>query len=322
MMTTMVGSYPKVAEGAYSTKLIGAVAKWQRQELTDAQLEQVHQDLTAAVIKEQEEAGLDLLTDGQIRWEDLVTPFAKGIEGFEINGLERWLNNNVYYRRPILRSKPVWRRPIFVEAYRTAARVASRPVKAVLPGPYTLTVMSEDRYFKTLRRMVLAMAELLHQEAAALASAGAPFIQFDEPAVGFGKPAMPLVLEAIGVAAKGLKAKTALYTYFGTLNGALAPLMRSAVDVVGVDVVSDPAALKALARARITKELAVGCVDGRNTKLEPVAQLRRCIGAVAKRVPADRLYINPNCGLEFLPHEQAVAKLRRMVEAVHDISDE
>jgi 5-methyltetrahydropteroyltriglutamate--homocysteine methyltransferase len=322
MITTAVGNYPKVAEGAYSTKLIGSLSKWQRKELTDAQLEAVFREITKAVIREQEEAGLELLTDGQVRWEDLVNPIARRLEGFEINGLTRWFNNNVYYRRPILHKPPVRRGPILVEDYRFAASCTRRPVKAVLPGPYTFALMSEDRHYKKLRPLVLRLAEILNEEARALSGAGAPFIQFDEPAVGFGPLSgagatdVKLAVEALNVAAGGVKAKTAVYTYFGSLNGALGPLMKARVDVIGLDVVSDPKTLSALKRTKVTKELAIGCLDARNTKMEPIKALHAIFSAVKRLVPADRLYVNPNCGLEFLPHAQARAKLRRLVQAV------
>jgi 5-methyltetrahydropteroyltriglutamate--homocysteine methyltransferase len=315
MITTAVGNYPKVAQGAYSATLIGSLSKWQRKELSDAQLEAVFRDITKAVIREQEEAGLGLLTDGQIRWEDLVNPIARRLEGFEINGLTRWFNNNVYYRRPILHNAPVRKGPILVEDYRFAASCTRKPVKAILPGPYTFALMSEDHYYKKLRPFVLRMAEILNEEAKALAGAGAPFIQFDEPAVGFGTTDFKLAVEALNAATSGVKAKTAVYTYFGSLNGGLSSLMKARVDVIGVDVVSDPKALSALKRTKVTKELAVGCLDARNTKMESVKELHAIFNAVKRVVPADRLYVNPSCGLEFLPHTQARAKIRRLAQA-------
>ena len=316
MITTMVGNYPKVAEGGYGTTLIGTLNKWQRKELSDAQLEDAHQEMTKAVIHETDEAGLDLLTDGQIRWEDLVTPIAKGVDGFEINGLTRWFDNNVYYRRPILREAPAYRGPILVQAYRFAAGCTSKPVKAVLPGPYSFVQVSEDQHYGAQRPFVLTMAQILNQEARALAAAGAPIVQFDEPALGFGKPNLRLVGEALTVATKGVKAKTALYTYFGSLDGAFASLMRVPVDILGLDVVSEPKAISVLKTAKLTKELAVGCVDARNTKLESVTELHALFDLIKKYAPLDRLYVNPNCGLEFLPHTQALAKIRRLVQAV------
>ena len=316
MITTTVGNYPKVAEGAYSTKLIGAITKWQKKEQSDGQLETTCQEITRAVINEQEQAGMELLTDGQIRWEDLVTPIAHRLEGFEINGLSRWFNNNVYYRRPILHKAPKRKGPILIEDYRFAASCTRRPIKAILPGPYTFAVVSEDRFYKRLRPFVLKLAEILNAEALALASAGAPFIQFDEPAIGFGKTDMKLAVEALNLATKGVKSKTAVYTYFGALNGTLEPLLRAKVDVVGVDVVSEPKTLGVIQKLKIHKELALGCLDARNTKLESKAELHAIFNVIKKRVPLDRVYVNPNCGLEFLPHTQALAKVQRLADAV------
>ena len=316
MITTVVGNYPKVAEGAYSTKLIGTITRWQRKELTDAQLEETCREITKAVIQEQERAGLDLVTDGHIRWEDLVTPIARQLDGFEINGLSRWFNNNTYYRRPILHKAPTRHGPILVDQYRFAAQCTRKPVKAVLPGPYTFASVCEDRHYKTLRPFALKLAEILNAEARDLAKAGARFIQFDEASVGFGKTDMKLAVDALNVATKGLTAKTAVYTYFGSLNGGLDSLLRANVDVVGMDVVSDPKTLAALKRPRITKELALGCLDARNTKLESVGELHALFSVIKKRLPLDRVYVNPNCGLEFLPHAQALAKVERLVKAV------
>ena len=315
MITTIVGNYPKVSERTYSTKAIGAITRWQRKELTDAQLEDTFREITRAVIREQEAAGLDLLTDGQIRWDDLVTPIARRLEGFEINGLTRFFNNNTYYRRPVLKSAPVRRGPILVQQYQFAASCTKKPVKAVLPGPYTFAALSEDQHYKKQRPFVMKMAELLNAEAHDLAAAGAPFIQFDEPAIGFGATDIKLAVEALNVAASGLRVRTAVSTYFGKVNGWFGPLQRAKVDVVGVDVVSDPKALAALKRERITKALALGCLDARNTKLETVKDLHAAFKSVAKRVAPDRLYVNPNAGLEFLPHTQAAAKVKRLVDA-------
>lgn len=311
MLTTVVGNYPKVAEGAYGTKL-----KWQRQELSGPRLEAASREVTRAVIQEQEQAGLDVLTDGQIRWDDLLRPIARGVDGFEVNGLTRWFNNNVLYRRPILLRKPVWKRPILVEDYRFAAGCTRKPVKAVLPGPYTFAVQSEDRVYKRLRPFALKLAELLHQEAAALAEAGAPFIQFDEPAIGCGKTDLTLAVDALTVAAKGLKTRVGVAVYFGSLDGALVALQRAPIAAIGVDVVSDPANLSALRRARLTRELVVGCLDARNTKLESISELHALFNVIKKIAPLDRVSVSPNCGLEFLPHPQALAKVQRLVEAV------
>ena len=317
MITTMVGNFPKVAEAAYGTGVIGAINRWQKKELSDQGLEEVFQQTTRAVIEEQASAGLDVVTDGQIRWEDLVTPLARGVEGFEINGLERYFDNNVYYRRPILRKTPVRKQPIFLKDYLFARGCTDRPVKVVLPGPYTVVKLSEDRYYRSERPFMRSIAEILNEEARTLAKAGAVMIQFDEPALGFGKPPMKDVVEALNIAVEGLGGvKTALYTYFGHLNGGLEALQKCKVRVIGVDVVSDEKAISAVRKQKWTTELALGCIDARNTKLESVTELHALFDVIRRVVPSDRLYVNPNSGLEFLPYEQARQKLNRLVEAV------
>ncbi|MBI3319442.1 MAG: hypothetical protein HYZ89_02490, partial [Candidatus Omnitrophica bacterium] len=113
----------------------------------------------------------------------------------------------------------------------------------------------------------------------------------------------------------------AVSTYFGTLNGALEALQQCRVDLIGVDLVSDPKTIKAVTRLPWKKELALGCVDARNTKLESVTELHAVFDVITKRIPSDRLYVNPNCGLEFLPYAQARQKLKRLVEAVRRYRD-
>ncbi len=316
MIATVVGSFPKVAETGIGTSVMRAITRHQQGELSDAQLEQVFQDATRTVIKEQERAGVDIPSDGQIRWEDPVTALARHVDGFEINGLERYFDNNVYYRRPILRRTPMRKRPIFLGQYLFARGCTSKPLKVVLPGPYTVVAMSDDRYYKNPRPFLRSIAEILNEEARTLADAGAMLIQFDEPALGFGRPPMSAVVEAINIATEGVKSKTALYTYFGHLEGKLAALQRCHVDILGVDVVSDSRTLQAVNRHTWKQELALGCVDARNTSLESITELHALFDVIVKRVPQDRLYINPNAGLEFLPYEQACQKLRRLVEAV------
>ena len=316
MITTVVGNFPKVSEPTYGAKVMNTINQWQKKELSDSALEQAFQEVTKEVIGEQERLGIDILSDGHIRWEDLVTPFARRLEGFELNGLERFFDNNVYYRKPILHTLPVRKQPIFLGDYLFARGCTSKPVKVVLPGPYTIVALSEDRYYRHPRRFLRSMAELLNEEALILAKAGVPLIQFDEPAVGFGRPPIKDIVEALNIATAGLTITTALYTYFGSLDGLLEPLARAKVDLIGVDVVSDPTNLRAVTRMKWKKQLALGCLDARNTKLESVTELHALFDVMGKLIPTDRLVVNPSCGLEFLPYEQAHEKLQRLVEAV------
>ncbi|MBI4355851.1 MAG: hypothetical protein HY597_05355 [Candidatus Omnitrophica bacterium] len=317
MKTTVIGNYPKVAEDSYGTKVIGALNRWQKGEVNNEDLEQVFSETTASVIAEQEAAGIDIITDGQIRWEDLVTPLAKRVDGFSINGLTRFYNNNVYYRQPILERAPRWKGPALVDDFRKAKALVKRAaLKAVIPGPWTFTQLIEDRHFKQPVKCMQALAEILHQEAKALAEAGAAFVQIDEPSVGATPPPAASWLKAMSTITKGLPAKTSARFYFYSPDGLFAKLQDAAVDAIGLDIVSDPKLLGRILKVRWHKALGLGCVDARNTKLETIADLRKLFDRVTKVVPADQLFVSPNCGLEFLPHDKAIAKLRLMVDAV------
>ena len=317
MRTSVIGNYPKVAEDAYGTKLIGAITRRQKQELNDEQLEAVYQEITEAVIKEQESIGIDLITDGQIRWEDIVTPIARKLQGVTLNGLTRFYNNNVYYRRPIIEGKPVRTGPILVEEFRKARQVARKPLKAVLPGPTTFVTLAEDRYFKNEAKFIRHMAAILNAEARALAEAGAEAVQIDEPSLVYGRTWPAEALKAIDQVVDGVKAKTSLRLYFGGPNPAqLTQLLKTKISAIGLDVVESPQTLAALKRVKCDKILGLGCVDARNTKLESIKDLHKLFTAASRLAPSEQLYVTPNCGLEFLPHQQAVAKLRNLVEAV------
>jgi 5-methyltetrahydropteroyltriglutamate--homocysteine methyltransferase len=177
--------------------------------------------------------------------------------------------------------------------------------------------LSEDRFYRNEKKMLFKIAQILNEEAIDLAKAGAEIIQLDEPALNFGKPPIKDCIEAIDIVFAGINKKKALYTYFGKLEKSLlAALQRSCVDIIGVDIVSDPKALALIRQQKWVKGLAIGCLDARNTKLETKTQLHKAFDVATKLVPCDRLYVNPSCGLEFLPYEQARQKLDCLVESV------
>ena len=313
IQTTVVGNYPKVTDSSSKGSIRSAIHQVDSGKLSSKQLEEVFQENTKRVLREQEEVGIELLTDGQLRWDDLVTPFAAKIEGFQINGLTRFFNNNVYYRQPIVVSALRTLGPISVESFQLAKQETRKELKAVLPGPFTFAALSEDRFYHDERTLVLTLAEILNQEAQALTRAGATFIQFDEPALVFQKEKVSLILEGIARARKGVNAKIALYTYFGDCDGIFDELLKAQADVIGLDFVSTSGNLKILNHKPIQKGVGVGCVDARNTRLENPRAIRDLLQKAVRLSP--ELYVSPNAGLEFLPYNTVAKKLKGMVEA-------
>jgi len=316
ILTTVIGNYPKIGEGLTTPSIRQAIHRRDQKEMTDEILEKIFQENTVRVIREQEALGIDIITDGQIRWEDIVTPLAAKIQGFKINGLTRFFNNNVYYRQPVVVDKLVWKSPVTVETFRFAKSQATHTVKAVLPAPFTFAALSEDTFYKDEKTLVLALGDILNQEAKALEAAGASIIQFDEPALVFQKEKVALAIEGLRRAMAGLKVKKGIRTYFGDLEGIFDPLLDTEMDFIGLDFVSTEGNRRILGKRIISKALGAGCIDARNTKLEDPRKLKALIQELSEKTP--QLYVSPNCGLEFLPYQSVGPKLTQMVQAVRE----
>ncbi|MCJ7577696.1 MAG: methylcobamide--CoM methyltransferase, partial [candidate division Zixibacteria bacterium] len=211
LKTTVVGNYPKITEDKTQANLRLALNRFDEKKITSEELEKVYQETIKRVIKEQKEAGLDILTDGQIRWDDLVTPFAKNIDGFKIGGLLRFFDNNVYYRRPVVKSKLSFKNYSVVEEFKFAQNISSKKIKPVIVGAFTLAKLSLDEFYNDEEKLVLDLAEILHKEAMRLDQENAEMIQIDEPSLCYYPDKIDLVEKSLRIITQGLKTKIALY---------------------------------------------------------------------------------------------------------------
>ena len=316
--TTVVGSYPKPPDEGQTFGVRSTLHKLERGEATVDDLKAAQDELARSIIKEQEDAGIDIVTDGHARWEDILTPFARHIGGFEIGGLLRWFDNNTYFRRPIATGKVDWRGPSTIEDFKFAQAATDRTVKAVIPGPITFARLSIDEYYTDHEKYVEALAKVLAQEAFELEAAGAKLIQIDEPALLDAPEDLELAQRTIGIITSELKkdeTKTILATYFGDAKRLGNELFDINVDGYGFDLIAGPENRNLIEQLPDDKLVQAGIVDARNTKLESVDELRSTIGALVDTVGEDRLLISPSAGLEFLPREKARAKLQLLGEA-------
>jgi 5-methyltetrahydropteroyltriglutamate--homocysteine methyltransferase len=318
--STVIGSYPKPPEEGKAFVLRKTLHALERGDATTTDLEQAQNDLVEEVIREQEEAGIDVITDGHARWDDLLTPFARHMSGFQIGGLLRWFDNNVYYRRPVCTGPVEWRGPASVDAYQFASSTAGVPVKAVIPGPITFARLSVDEHYGTHDEFVLAIASVLAQEAFELEAAGAPLIQIDEPALLDAPEDLALAGEALATVTSELRtADTLLCTYFGDAKRLGTQLFELPVNSFGLDFVSGPENFELLAEFPSDARLQAGIVDARNTKLESVEEIVTSIDRLLNHFTQERLTVSPSCGLEFLPREKARAKLARLADAAKKV---
>ena len=314
--TTVIGSYPKPPDEGRPFRLRKTLHALERGEATSADVDAARDELAAEVIREQESCGIDLVTDGLVRWDDILTPIARHTAGFEIGGLLRWFDNNVYYRRPICTGPVEWRGPSTVDAFRFAQSVSTKQVKAVVPGPVTFARLSVDEHYGRHEDFVMAIARLLAQEVFELEAAGATSIQIDEPALLDAPEDLDLGAEAIYLLTSELKAaETTLATYFGDIKRLGPQLFDYPVTYFGLDFIAGPENFQLVEQLPAEKKLQAGILDARNTKLETVEEVMRVIELLETKLGADRLRVAPSSGLEFLPREKARAKLRRLAEA-------
>jgi 5-methyltetrahydropteroyltriglutamate--homocysteine methyltransferase len=316
---TVVGSYPKPPPEGGQFPLRRTLQALDRGEAGAEDVAAEEDDLIREILAEQAAAGVDLVTDGQVRWDDPLTRMAAGLEGFTVAGLLRFFDNNTYFRQPEVKGAVSRSEPVVVDEFRFAKENSAAPVKAVLCGPYTLAALSYDDHYRDLAALTRDLAAALNEEARDLAAAGATVIQFDEPALAAVPGQPPGDVEALARVAEslveGVEATTILATYFGDVGSHGSAFFELPFDGFGLDFVAGPANFDAVAGIPAGRILQAGIADARNTKLETGEQLRGMIQRVQRHVDRERLWISPSCGLEFLPRETARRKLERLAEA-------
>jgi len=315
LTSTVVGSYPKISSRDFGPNLRQAFHRYDRGEIGAVELTEIQRATIARVVREQEEAGIDVVTDGQIRWDDAQTYFARQLTGFAINGLQRYFDTNIYYREPVAEREVAWTAPMAVRDYEFAHAHSARPVKAVITGPFTLAALSRNQHYANRRTYMQALADALNHELRALQHAGAQVLQIDEPAICRHAQEYDLFADAIQRLLSGISAKTILCMYFGDIGGIYPRVLDLPCDVLGLDFVAGYRNWEILGRAPFSKDLMFGILDARNTRVESVDEVVAAIGKVTAMVPAERLMVSPSAGLEFLPRSVAKRKLQRLVEA-------
>lgn len=323
LLTASAGNYPRIGDAPEQQELRRAYAEHERGDLSDAKLEKVYREATREVIEEQASAGLDLVTDGQLRWYDQLSHLARGLKGCKVDGLLRFFDTNFYFRQPLVVSAVKWKRPIIREEFEFAKGEASVPVKPVLTGPYTLAKYSVDRHYDDLPALALDYARALSNEVRELGKAGAEVIQVDEPAILQNPDELGILEEVIPVLVKRKGgARVALYTYFGDVAPIYEWLTKLPVDALGLDFTYSPKLPELIARVGCELDLGLGLIDGRNTRLEDERVVLRALKKILPKVGCERVYLNPSCGLDYLPRDVAFRKLQRVVEIAEHAEEE
>ena len=310
------GSYPRIGDSGEGQLLRRTIAQWEKGEKAEADLRAAEDRMTELALRDQIDAGLDIVTDGQVRWYDPISHFAGKLAGAKINGLLRFFDTNCYFRQPVIHGKLQRTKPLVVEEFLFARSKSSRPVKAVLTGPCTLARLSieEDHKAGGFERLVEGYTGALAEEVATLAAAGATLVQVDEPALLKHPEDFPHIERSTAaLAARKGTAQLALAVYFGDPAPIYEKLQTLPVDILGLDFTYSPGFVDLVARQGSSKVLALGLVDGRNTKLEDAKVLARQLERVLRGTKSGRAHLTPSCGLEYLPRDRAQLKLKHLV---------
>lgn len=315
LLTASAGSYPRIGDRPEQQRHRQAYAQRERGEISDEEFELVQDEVTREVIEEQAKAGLDLVTDGQVRWYDPISHIARKLGGCEIDGLLRFFDTNFYFRQPIIVGEVRWQGPVIRNEFLFAEKASPVPVKPVLTGPYTLSKYSINKRGADFDELLREFADAISREVGELAKAGADIIQIDEPAILKNQNEFDLLKTAIEkVAAEKGKAKLALYTYFGDATPLYRKFVKLPVDVIGFDFTYSPNLPNTIARLGCEKDLGLGLIDGRNTRLEDEREVLATLKKILPNIGSERVYFNPSCGLgEYLPRDVAFEKLKNMV---------
>jgi 5-methyltetrahydropteroyltriglutamate--homocysteine methyltransferase len=319
--TTVIGSY-SVPDWLERLK-----TDYHRGQLSGAQLESVHDVAIKAAIKDQEIAGIDIVSDGELRRDNDIDYILGRLPGVQIDGPAKSFYYD-YYEAEVVSQLPL-DEPATVglaEDWEFARGQTARPLKVSFTGPFSLSRRLHDKHYGSSRELVLALAHVLHSEAASLAAAGATMIQIDEPFLAGYPDEVDVAVEAINVVTKDVEAEWGLHVCYG--NRYARPSWEGHYDflfpaVLGADVdqlllefarkgYQD---LEVVARGGWDRKLGLGVVDVKSRRIEPTELIESRIRRAVDVLGAEHLIVNPDCGLRHLPADIARAKLGGMVEA-------
>lgn len=322
IQVTVVGSYPRIGDRPSEQKHRKAIDQLDREKITWSQFEKIQDEVTKEVLLEQIKLGVDLPSDGQIRWGDTVSYMMRGFKGCTINGLVRYFDTNTYYRQPVIHEKLRYESPILVRDFEFAQKAAGKtPIKVILTGPYTLAHLSRDEWYQDERKLVWELAGYLNQELFALTQAGAKWIEIDEAAILSNPEDVSLWAKGIEMATHGLSDVTvSLSLGYGNVSGSWDALLQLPVDELAIDLTAGHSNVSLLHRKKVTKKICAGVVDARNTLMEKETVLVKHIKNLHQTLGENLTAVSPNYGLEFLPRDTARKKLKLLAAAVGKIN--
>ncbi len=337
LLTSVVGSYPQpdwlVDRNLLGSRLPPRTRALEIWRVAPEYLEQAQDDATVLAIRDLERAGIDIITDGEIRRESYSNRFATALDGMDLDNpgtaLDRTGHPNPVPRvvGPLRRSRPVEVRDVeFLRA------TTSRTIKATLPGPFTMSQQAQDDYYHDEEALAMALAEVVNGEVRDLFAAGADVVQLDEPYLqARAEKARRFAIKAINRALAGIAGTTALHTCFGYAhivhsrpNGY--PFLEELADVTAHQISMESAQQKvdlSVLQSLSNKTLIVGVIDlADDSPVEDVDIIAQRIRNALRFVPPERLILAPDCGMKYLSRPKAFGKLTALARAAAKVRAE
>src|SRR3954466_2119095 len=327
LKTTIAGSLPKPEWLAEPKKL------WPSWRGAGAALESAKRDATLLWLKEQEDAGIDIVTDGEQSRQHFVHGFLEYVEGIDFeHKVKMGIRNNRYDAMVPIVVGPLRLKGRVHQSEARLLRLHSRKkIKITMPGPMTIVDTIADRHYGDKVKLAMAFAELLNQEARALEKDGVDTVQFDEPAFNvYMDDVKRWGIAALERAIKGLKCTTAVHICYGygikanldwkeTLGSEwrqyeeiFPALAKSKIDQVSLECIHSKVPVEFL-RLLKGKDVLIGVIDVASDNVETAAEVAAVIAKAAKYVPPKRLYPCTNCGMAPMDREVALKKLQALV---------
>jgi 5-methyltetrahydropteroyltriglutamate--homocysteine methyltransferase len=325
--TSLVGSYPQPGWLIDRDRLSKQVPRVRAGDLwlvPPEELEAAQDDATILAIRDQERAGLDIITDGEQRRESYSNRFATALDGIDVKNPGTTINRSgkpIPVPRvvgPIRRKHPVELRDLEVLRANT-----ERQIKATVPGPFTMSKQAQDDYYKDDEALALAYAEAVNAEIKDLFGAGADIVQIDEPWMQqHPQKARQYGLKALDRALDGVRGTVAVHLCFGYAAvvhdkpsgySFLAELEGSKAEQISIEA-AQPRLDLAVLRELPSKTIILGVIDLSDMTPETPQTVAGRIRRALDYVPANRVVVAPDCGMKYLPRAVAFAKMKAMAE--------
>ena len=296
-----------------SETAVGITRAFDRGKASMEDVAKVTQTDLSNLIDLQKAAGLDLIVDGQLNWQDIFRPFSEIFTGISPGSLSRWFDNNTFYRKPVVKDKVRLENKTAIDQYFRSDILPKKQRKAILPGPLTFACASQNEAYSNLQDLIDDVAHALREVVLELEQRGYSCLQFSEPYLTSttNKTDLQFAKNAYATLSRS-GTKSILHTYFNNVEEIIVELLNFAVDCIGVDLYATP--IEPILQYSFTKELNCGCIDARNSLIESTQDLGALVEKIQTTIGPKALYVSPNCDLEFLPFQIAEKKIRLLTE--------